>query len=159
MQIKTKEAVAPKTRTVELTQVDNVNFKIATESGFDIYTDEAADNRGSGTAPRPLETLTAALAACQSVQIVRVADAMRFKMAGLEVICSTTTGRIPGMDGNDPVMRFGAATMEVSLDTDEPENRIARLKALAVDRCPVSRLFEDAGVDVELTWVMSPLKS
>ncbi len=159
MQIKTKEAVAPKTRTVELTQVDNVNFKIATESGFDIYTDEAVDNRGGGTAPRPLETVTAALAACQSVQIVRVADAMRFKMAGLEVICSTTTGRIPGMEGNDPVMRFGAATMQVSSDTDEPENRIARLKALAVDRCPISQLFEDAGVNIEMTWVVSPLKS
>ncbi len=159
MQIKTKEAIAPKTRTVELTQVDNVNFKIRTESGFDIYTDEAAENRGGGTAPRPLETITAALTACQSVQIVRVADAMRFKMEGLDVICSTTTGRIPGIDGNDPVMRFGAATMEVSFETDEPENRIGRLKALAVDRCPISRLFEDAGVDVEMTWVVSPLKS
>ncbi len=159
MKIKTKEAVAPKTRTVELTQVDNVNFRIATQSGFDIYTDEAADNRGSGTAPRPLETLTAALAACQSVQIVRVADAMRFKMQGLDVNCSTTTGRIPGVDGNDPVMRFGAATMEVSFTSGEPENRIARLKALAVDRCPVSQLFEDAGVDVEMTWVVRPLES
>jgi uncharacterized OsmC-like protein len=159
MQIKAKQAIGPKTRTVELTQVDNVNFKIATESGFDIYTDEAVDNRGSGTAPRPLETVTAALAACQSVQIVRVADAMRFKMEGLDVICSTTTGRIPGMDGNDPVMRFGAAIMEVAFETDEPENRIARLKALAVDRCPVSQLFEDAGVEVEMTWAVGPPKS
>ncbi len=159
MKIKTKEAVAPKTRTVELTQVDNVNFRIATQSGFDIYTDEAVDNRGGGTAPRPLETLTAALAACQSVQIVRVADAMRFKMEGLDVICSTTTGRIPGVDGNDPVMRFGAATMEISFTSGEPEPRIARLKALAVDRCPVSQLFEDAGVDVEMTWLVRPLDS
>ena len=61
MDIKMKQAVAPKTRTVGLTQVDNVNFKIATESGFDIYTDEAVDNNGSGTAPRPLETVTARL--------------------------------------------------------------------------------------------------
>ena len=159
MQIKTKEAVAPKTRTVELTRVDNVNFKITTESGFDIYTDEAAENRGGGTAPRPLETITAALTACQSVQIERVADAMRFKMEGLDVTCSTTTGRIPGMDGNDPVMRFGAASMEIAFATDEPENRIARLKALAVDRCPVSQLFEDAGIDVEMTWVVRPRKS
>ena len=159
MKIKTKEAIAPKTRTVELTQVDNVNFKIVTESGFDIYTDEALDNRGSGTAPRPLETVTAALAACQSVQIVRVSDAMRFKMEGLDVICSTTTGRIPGIDGNDPVMRFGAATMEIAFETDESDHRIERLKALAVDRCPVSQLFEDAGVEIEMTWVVSPLRS
>ncbi len=158
MDIKMKQAVAPKTRTVALTQVDNVNFRIATESGFDIYTDEAVDNNGSGTAPRPLETVTAALAACQSVQIVRVADAMRFNMQGLDVICSTTTGRIPGMDGNDPVMRFGAATMEIAFATDEPENRVQRLKALALDRCPVSRLFEDAGINVEMTWVVTPLE-
>jgi len=159
MQIKTKDAIAPKTRTVELAQVDKVNFKIATESGFDIYTDEALDNRGNNTAPRPLETITAALAACQSVQIVRVAEAMRFNMVGLDVICSTTTGRIPGMDGNDAVMRFGAATMEVAFETDESENRIARLKALAVDRCPISQLFEDAGVEVQMTWAVGPIKS
>ncbi len=158
MQIKTKEAIGPKTRTVELTQVDNVNFKIATESGFDIYTDEAADNRGTGTAPRPLETVTAALAACQSVQIVRVAGAMRFKLEGLDVSCSTSTGRIPGIDGNDPVMRFGAATMAITLSTDEPENRVERLRALAVDRCPVSQLFEDAGIEVEMTWAVRPLE-
>ena len=157
MRIKMKEAVGPKTRTVDLTQVDNVNFKIATESGFDIYTDEAVENRGTGTAPRPLETVTAALAACQSVQIVRVADAMRFTMEGLNVICSTATGRIPGIDGNDPVMRFGAATMEVTFATDEPEIRVERLKALAVDRCPISQLFEDAGVAVEMNWSVTPL--
>ncbi|MCZ6636944.1 MAG: OsmC family protein [Alphaproteobacteria bacterium] len=157
MQIKMKEAVGPKTRTVDLTQVDNVNFKIATESGFDIFTDEAVDNRGTGTAPRPLETITAALAACQSVQIVRVAGAMRFSMEGLNVVCSTSTGRIPGIDGNDPVMRFGAATMEISFATDESENRVERMKALAVDRCPISQLFEDAGIEVEMNWSVTPL--
>jgi len=159
MLIKTKETVGDKTRTVALTQVENVNFKIRTESGFDIYTDEALDNRGTGTAPRPLETITAALAACQSVQIVRVKDAMRFNMQDLDVVCSTTTGRIPGLDGNDAVMRFGAANMEISFATDEPDHRIERLKALAVDRCPISQLFEDAGVSVEMTWVVMPLKS
>ena len=157
MLIKTKESVGDRTRTVELTQVENVNFKIRTESGFDIFTDEALDNRGTGTAPRPLETITAALAACQSVQIVRVKDAMRFNMQNLDVVCSTSTGRIPGFDGNGPVMRFGAASMEISFATDEPDHRIERLKALAVDRCPVSQLFEDAGVSVEMTWVVTPL--
>jgi uncharacterized OsmC-like protein len=159
MLIKAKETVGDRTRTVNLTQVENVNFKIRTESGFDIYTDEATDNRGTGTAPRPLETITAALAACQSVQIVRVKDAMRFNMEDLNVACSTSTGRIPGIDGNDPVMRFGAASMEISFATDEPGHRIERLKALAVDRCPISQLFEDAGVTVEMTWVVTPLKS
>ncbi|MDX1484352.1 MAG: OsmC family protein [Alphaproteobacteria bacterium] len=159
MRIEMKEATGAKTRTVELTQVDNVNFKVRTESGFDIYTDEAVENRGGGTAPRPLEALTAALAACQSVQIVRVAEAMRFTMRDLDVVCSTTTARLPGIDGNDPVMRFGAATMEVSFATDEPETRIDRLKALAVDRCPVSQLFQDAGIDVEMTWAVTPLEA
>lgn len=159
MEIKAKEATGPKTRTVELTQVGDVNFRIRTESGFDIYTDEAVENRGGGTAPRPLETVTAALAACQSVQIVRVAEAMRFRMEGLDIVCSTTTGRVPGMEGNDRVMRFGAATMEIAFETDEPENRVTRMKALAVDRCPISQLFEDAGVPVEMTWVVKPLES
>ena len=49
--------------------------------------------------------------------------------------------------------------MEIAFETDEPENRVARLKALAVDRCPVSQLFEDAGIEVEMTWAVGPLKS
>ncbi len=78
-------------------------------------------------------------------------------MEGLNVVCSTSTGRIPGIDGNDPVMRFGAATMEISFATDESENRVERMKALAVDRCPISQLFEDAGIEVEMNWSVTSL--
>lgn len=158
MQIKMKEATAAKTRTVELDQVDHVNFRIRTESGFDIFTDEAVERGGGGTAPRPLETITAALAACQSVQVVRVAEAMRFNMQGLNVTCATTTARIPGIEGNDPVMRFGAARMEICFATDEPGEKVERLKRLAVDRCPISQLFADAGVDPEITWAVTPIE-
>lgn len=158
MRIEMKEATGAKTRTVALSQVDHVNFRIRTESGFDIFTDEAVENNGGGTAPRPLETITAALAACQSVQLVRVAEAMRFDMRGLDVSCSTTTARIPGIEGNGAVMRFGAARMEIRFATGEPEARVERLKRLAVDRCPISRLFADAGVDPEITWSVSAVE-
>jgi hypothetical protein len=40
----------------------------------------------------------------------------------------------------------------VAFDTDETGPRTERLKALAVDKCPIGRLFEDAGIVPEIIW-------
>ena len=37
---------------------------------------------------------------------------------------------------------------DVDIETDENEKRLERLKALSEDRCPVGRLFVDAGAEI-----------
>jgi len=71
------------------------------------------------------------------VQIVKVAEAMRFKHGAIDINCSTTTDNIEGVLDNKPVMRFCAAEMSIDLETDEPEKKIERLKEMSEDRCPI----------------------
>ena len=46
----------------------------------------------------------------------------------------------------------------IDIETDENEKRLDRLKALSEDRCPVGRLFEDAGAPVTIDWNVLPMK-
>ncbi len=157
MEIRMKTAPGARVRTAKLTQVAGYRFDTAVESGHVVPTDEGTHLNGTGAAPTSLETLTAAFASCQSVQVVRVADAMHIKLENFHVTCVTTSGKISGIKGNDAVTRIDGARLEVLFDTDEPASRIERLKALAVDKCPIGRLFEDAGIVPEITWKIGAL--
>jgi uncharacterized OsmC-like protein len=91
------------------------------------------------------------------VQIVKVAEAMRFKHGAININCSTTTDNIKGVLDNKPVMRFCAAEMTIDIETDEPEQKIERMKAMSEDRCPVGRLFADAGYPPKVVWNILPM--
>jgi len=93
------------------------------------------------------------------VQIVKVAEAMRFNHGAININCSTTTDRLPGVEDGKTVMRFCAAEMTIEIETDEPENKIERLKTISEDRCPVGNLFSDAGYEPVVTWKILPMPS
>jgi len=157
MDIKMKTAPGARVRTAKLTPVAGYRFDTIVDSGHVVPTDEGTHLDGTGAAPTSLETLTAAFASCQSVQVVRVATAMHFKLENFHVTGVTTSDKIPGIKGNDPVLHIDSASLEISFDTDEPPARIDRLKALAVDKCPIGRLFEEAGFKPEITWKIGTL--
>ena len=152
MDIRQKSGPGVRVRTARLRQVKDYRFDTTVESGHVVPTDDGAHIGGTGAAPTSLETLTAALASCQSVQVVRVAEAMRFRLSNLDVTCVTTSDKIPGIKGNDAVIRIDGARLEIAFDTDESAHKIDLLKALAVDKCPIGRLFQDAGITPEIVW-------
>jgi putative redox protein len=157
-QVKLKEAVGRKTRTIELSNAAGTKC-VVDAGGHTVITDEPPERGGNDEAPPPLYYLTAAFAACQTVQIRKTADAMRFNLGEIKISCSSTTDRVPGIDGNDPVMRFTEAEMIIDLETDEPPARVERLKNLSEDMCPVGKLFEDAGCKTVLVWNTVPMKA
>lgn len=159
MEIRQKHKEGARVRTATLTPVAGYRFDTVVDSGHVVPTDEGTHLGGTGAAPTSLETLTAAFASCQSVQVVRVADAMRLSYANLKVTCVTTSGKVPGIKGNDAVTRIDGARLEIAFESEEPEARIARLKTLAVDKCPIGRLFEDAGIVPEIVWrITTPVR-
>jgi uncharacterized OsmC-like protein len=86
-----------------------------------------------------------------------VAEAMRF--AHVNIDCSATTDLIDGMEGNaNGVMHFCEAGMIIDIETNESEKNIERLKKLSEDRCPVGRLFKEAGYPPRVTWNILPLR-
>ena len=124
-----------------------------------IVTDEPVERGGTDTGAAPLMHLTAALAACQTVQIEKVAEAMRFKHGAINIEARCTTDLIDGIEvNNNGVMQFCDAELIIELETDETPQKVERLKALSEDRCPVGRLFDEAGYPPRVTWSIQPMK-
>ena len=150
---------AATSRTIDSKSTGSVRCEVDA-NGHTIVTDEPEARGGTNTGAPPLMHLTAALATCQTVQIVKVAEAMRFEHGAINIEASTTTDRIAAVEGNAKVMRFCAAELDIDIETNEPENRIERLKKLSEDACPVGMLFTDAGYEPRINWtVLPPLRS
>jgi uncharacterized OsmC-like protein len=159
-EVKQKEQVGRRAREVRSTcKAGGVICEVSTAEGHTIVTDEPAERGGTDTGAAPLYHLAASLAACQTVQIVKVAEAMRFKHGDINIDCSAVTDLIEGLEGNaNGVMHFCEAELIIDIETDESEKKIERLKALSEDRCPVGRLFIEAGYPPRVIWNILPMK-
>lgn len=156
--VQLKEPTLAKVREVESHSTGEVRCEVNVGGGHTVVTDEPAERGGTDTATSPLMYFTTSLATCQTVQIIKVAEAMRFKHGAINIKAATTTDMVPGIDGNDKVMRFCAAEMIIDIETDEPEQKVERLKKLSEDRCPVGNIFTDAGYEPSVTWNVLPMK-
>ncbi len=157
MAIKQKEKQGASERSVEAVCWSGVRCEITTPEGHTVITDEPVKRGGENSGPSPLATLTASLASCQTVQIVKVAEAMRFTHGTISITATTTTDRIASDKGSDKVMRFCAADMVINIETNEPPEKVARLQTLSEDRCPVGNLFADAGFEPAIEWNILPM--
>ena len=157
MAITQKERSGASVRNVESVCSAGVRCEVSTPEGHTVITDEPPQRGGENAGPSPLACLTASLAACQTVQIVKVAEAMRFNHGTISITATTTTDRLASDKGNDKVMRFCAAGMVINLETNEPPAKVERLKTLSEDRCPVGNLFADAGFEPTIDWNIVPI--
>lgn len=160
VEVKQKEQVGRRAREVRSTcKAGGVVCEISTGEGHTIRTDEPEERGGTNTGAAPLYHLAASLAACQTVQIHKVAEAMRFEHGDINIDCSATTDLIEGLEGNaNGVMHFCEAELIIDIETNESEKKIERLKKLSEDRCPVGRLFIEAGYPPRMTWNILPMK-
>ncbi len=116
---------------------------------FEVVTDEPHD---SNTGPTPLETVLAALAGCEGVIITRCAAAMNFGYTALDMECE---GEVDargsrGVGGVRPY--FNWVKIRIVVHSDEPPERLAKLKKNVEFRCPVMNLLRGAGVEVTANW-------
>ncbi len=126
---------------------------ISTVRDFEVVTDEPT---GSNTAPTPLETVLSALVGCEGVIINRCAEAMKFAYSGVEFACA---GQVDargsrGVVGVRP--HFETVDLKVTLHTNEPPERVAKLRKNVELRCPVMNLLSDAGVEMNVAWETVP---
>jgi uncharacterized OsmC-like protein len=155
--IQMKHPVGKQVRTVISKCESGVRCDVEVPNEPSITTDEPEERGGTGTAASPLMHFTASLATCQSVQITKVARAMRFKHGMITIKTSTTTDRVAAVEGEDKVMRLCAAELTIDIETNEPPQKIERLKRLSEDMCPVGQLFNDAGYPPKIIWNVLPL--
>ena len=157
-EVRQKEKVGRRTRSTGSVCTAGVRCDISAPGGHTIVTDEPAERGGNDEGASPLVHLTASLASCQTVQIVKVAEAMRFNHGAINIAATTATDLVEGVKGNNGVMRFCAAELVIDIETDEPPQRVERLQILSEDRCPVGMLFADAGCGLDITWNVLPMK-
>ena len=124
-----------------------------------MVTDEPKAAGGTNTGPTPLETTLAALVGCEGVILHRCAKAMGFKYSGVDFACQ---GQIDvrgpsGVKGVRPY--FESVELTVTLATDEPPERLEKLKRNVEHRCPVMNLMRAADVAVTAEWVTAPAEN
>ena len=125
--------------------------------GHSAVIDEPPERGGKDQGASPLLHFSAALASCQSVQVAKVAQAMRLDYGEIKIDATLDTGRGDGREDGARIIRFVGARMVISIQTNASEKKIERLKTLAVDRCPVSALLDDAGIEPDIVWNILPL--
>ena len=157
--VELKQPIGKQVRVVDSKCESGVRCDIhAVNDNQTIITDEPLERGGTGTAASPLMHFTASLAACQTVQVVKVAAAMRFKHGAINIKSSTTTDKIASVEGDEKVMRFCGAELTIDIETNESPEKLERLKRLSEDRCPVGRIFTDAGYPPTVIWNVLPLE-
>lgn len=122
----------------------------------EVVTDEPDTLGGTNTAPSPLETTLVALVGCDGVIIHGCAEAMGFSYTGVDFECS---GQIDvrgpkGVPGIRPY--FEKVDMTITLHTDEPPERVEKLKKNVEFRCPVMNLMRSADVELTVDWQVVP---
>jgi putative redox protein len=118
--------------------------------------DEPAERGGTNAGPTPVETVIAALCGCDAVITHAVAEIMKFDYAGLEYQGESVVDvrGSHGVVGIRPY--FETLTVNITIYTDETPERLAKLEKNVSQRCPVSNLVRDAGVDLTLERTIRP---
>ncbi len=143
-------------RHVKATNAAGTRTKIQVRDFDPSYTDEPASLGGTNSAPSPLETVLIALVGCDGVIINGVARAMGFAYSGVDFACQSQIDvRGPkGVPGIRPY--FESGTLDITVYSDEPEERFRQLSKNVEFRCPVMNLFAAAKVDMSVNWLQQP---
>lgn len=143
-------------RHVKATNAAGTRTKVQVRDFDPVYTDEPDSLGGTNSAPSPLETVLVALVGCDGVIINGVATAMRFDYAGVDFSCESQIDvRGPkGVAGIRPY--FETASLDITLYSDESEERFSKLCKNVEYRCPVMNLLNAADVAMTVNWILRP---
>lgn len=152
MTVTVQETRKKRARTARAEHIGGCRMQVSVRDFGAMPVDEPAIAGGSDTGPTPLEYVTSGLASCQLVTVVKLAEAMDFAFSDLKVEAETDVAFRAAKGDMSPIPRFTAARMVVFLESDEPAERREQLIELVEERCPVSKLFSDAALPVDVEW-------
>ncbi len=123
----------------------------------DLVIDHPTSRGGTNEGPTPVETVLGGLVGCDAVITRSVAKILKFEYGAIDYTCEAQidTRGVAGVKGVRPY--FETVTITKTIQTNESAERIEKLKKNVEQRCPVSNLVRDAGVDLTIEWVIEPL--
>jgi len=122
-----------------------------------LVTDEPEAHGGSGEGPSPLQTVLGALCGCESVTFRRTATEMGFDYESITFEAEFTIDIRGRLGVREVRPHFQTVRVEATVTTDETEERLAAVVEETERRCPVFNLLTDAGVNMIVRWVRSPI--
>ncbi|KOP83800.1 OsmC family protein [Cytobacillus solani] len=125
----------------------------ATNGKHIISIDEPVSFGGKDSAPDPMSTMLAALAACENVMVQIISKEMNIQ---IEDISFKVEGELDpsGLMGNlDVKPYFEKVKVEAFLKTSASQEQVDELQKKVDQRCPIYRTIKDAGIPIENLWV------
>lgn len=124
------------------------------EAGVQV-TDEPVPAGGGGSGPTPLQSVLGALCGCESVTFRRTATEFEFAYSRIDFEASCTID-IRGRSGDRSVRpHFQTVRLQAIVTTPETQERLDALVEEVEARCPVLNLMRDAGVRLDVRWLVS----
>ena len=123
----------------------------------DLVIDHPTGRGGTNEGPTPVETVLAGLVGCDAVITRSVAKILKFEYGAIDYTCEAQidTRGVAGVKGVRPY--FEKVSVTKTIQTNESAERIEKLKNNVEQRCPVSNLVRDAGVDLTIEWIVEPM--
>lgn len=114
--------------------------------------DEPSERGGTNAGPTPTDTALAALIGCTNVIGHKCADKLGIDVGNItvDVVCEFDRRGVTLQDEID--VPFQAVSQTVTCDGEASQADVERLGAEVAKYCPLSKLFESAGTQLETTW-------
>jgi len=139
-----KLAVSAKCRSHSLAELNtrDVSFVI----------DEPLERGGTNLGPAPTETVVAALVGCTNTIGNKCADSLGIDVGNFEIsaVCEFDRRGVTLMEEID--VPFTKIILTVEADGPASDADLQRLAAEVAKYCPVSKLFRQAGTQIEEIW-------
>ena len=118
-------------------------------------TDEPAVAGGDGSGPTPLQSVLGALCGCEAVTFRRTATEFGFEYERIDFEAACTID-IRGRSGDRSVRpHFQTVRLQAIVTTSESQERLDELVEEVEARCPVLNLMRDAGVRLDIRWLVA----
>jgi uncharacterized OsmC-like protein len=121
-----------------------------------LISDEPPSRGGQDRGQSPLELLLASLCACTNVTAGRMAEKLRFEYSGLEMQAEGELDTRGRRGVADVPVHYRSVRLHVTITTDEPNERVARLAGLVARYCPVDTMMRPVVPEFEVTWDRKP---
>ena len=119
------------------------------------YADEPKSGGGGDEGPSPREMALGALGACIMVITHKVAADLEFRYSEQSTELRGTADPRGAKDADNGVSpNFTSVDAKITLVTEEPDERIEELKRQHRNRCPISALFRESGVQMNEEWII-----
>jgi uncharacterized OsmC-like protein len=144
----------PKTKVklrVETTGVGHARSDVSVRDvGFII--DEPTERGGTNKGPSPTETALSALAGCTNVIAHKVAKMLGIPIDNMNIRVVADFDRRGVILAEEVDVPFPKIVMDVDVETTASEADIDRLRETVTLYCPVSKVFRQAGTEIEENW-------